>query len=65
MKDKFIPKSQDDKQAISIRIERRAISKIDSLATKNNVSRNDMIKQLLDFALERTEDDDIAEIESE
>jgi predicted transcriptional regulator len=55
MKDKFVPKSQDNKKALSVRLEERAINKIDKLATKNNVSRNKMIEQLLDFALERTE----------
>ena len=56
MKDKFIPKGEGDKKAISVRIEQKAIAKIDRLANINNVSRNEMIKQLLDFALERTEE---------
>ena len=55
MKDKFVPKSQDDKKALSVRIEEKSIRKIDILAKINNVSRNKMIEQLLDFALERTE----------
>jgi len=55
MNDKFIPKSQN-KSVISIRLEDKTIEKIDELAGKSLISRNEFIKQCIAFALERVED---------
>ena len=55
MNNKFIPKSQD-KSVISIRLEDATIKRIDQLAADTNISRNELIKQCIDFALERIDD---------
>jgi len=53
MKNTFIPKNQD-KTVISIRINNSMIKQIDKLAAESNVSRNELIRQLLEFSLQRT-----------
>jgi metal-responsive CopG/Arc/MetJ family transcriptional regulator len=53
MKNTFIPKNQD-KTIISIRLNNSMIKQIDELAAESNVSRNELIRQLLEFSLERT-----------
>jgi len=53
MKNTFIPKNQN-KTVISIRINNTMIKKIEELAAESNVSRNELIRQLLEFSLERT-----------
>ena len=53
MKNTFIPKNQD-KTVISIRINNSMIKQIEKLAEESNVSRNELIRQLLEFSLERT-----------
>lgn len=46
----FSPK-KIEKEVISIRIDRRLLEKIDSLATNTDISRNEFIVQCIDFAL--------------
>ena len=53
MNDTFIPKNQD-KTVISIRLNNDMIKQIDDMATKADVSRNELIRQMLEFCLERT-----------
>lgn len=53
MKNTFIPKNQN-KTVISIRINNTMIKQIEELAAESNVSRNELIRQLLEFSLERT-----------
>jgi len=51
---KFIP-TKSEKIVISIRLENEKINKIDEIATKIDISRNELINQCLDFALENLE----------
>lgn len=51
---KFIP-TKSEKIVISIRLENEKINKIDELANKIDISRNELINQWLDFALENLE----------
>lgn len=51
---KFIP-IKSEKIVISIRIENEKIEKIDEIANKIDISRNELINQCLDFALENLE----------
>ena len=53
MKNTFIPKNQD-KTIFTIRINNSMMKQIEKLAAESNVSRNELIRQLLEFALERT-----------
>jgi len=52
MNDKFRPRNQE-KSVISIRLEDMTIKKIDDFANDNRISRNEFIKQCIEFALER------------
>jgi len=52
MKDSFLPVIPT-KTVISIRIDDDIIAKVDKLAKKQNMSRNELIKQSIVFALER------------
>lgn len=54
MNDKFIPKIPK-RSVISIRLENEMISSIDELSKKNDMSRNELIKQCIIFAMERLE----------
>jgi len=51
---KFIP-TKSEKIVISIRMENEKINKIDEIANKIDISRNELINQCLDFALENLE----------
>ena len=51
---KFIP-TKSEKIVISIRMENEKINKIDEIASKINISRNELINQCLDFALKNLE----------
>lgn len=51
---KFIP-TKSEKIVISIRIENEKIEKIDEIANKIDISRNELINQCLDFALNNLE----------
>jgi len=51
---KFIP-MKSEKIVISIRLENEKINKIDEIASKIDISRNELINQCLDFALENLE----------
>ena len=53
---KFVPIEQK-KSLISIRLNDITIEKIDKMANKNNVSRNEMIKQMLDYVIANVEDE--------
>lgn len=55
MENLFIPKNQD-KTVISIRLNNDMIKQIDELAAKSDVSRNELIRQMLEFCLERTKE---------
>jgi metal-responsive CopG/Arc/MetJ family transcriptional regulator len=52
MNDKFIPKIPD-RTVISIRLEDVLIEKVDGLAKNQKMSRNELIKQCIVFALQR------------
>lgn len=52
---KFRP-SKIEKELISIRIEDNLLKKIDFLATKYNLSRNEFIIQSIQFALQNMDD---------
>ena len=52
MKDKFLPKIPD-KTVISVRLENVLIEQIDALSKEQKMSRNELIKQCISFALER------------
>ena len=51
---KFKP-SKSEKVVISIRIEDNKLEQIDKIATKANMSRNELIVQCLDFAIDNLE----------
>lgn len=51
---KFIP-IKSEKVVISIRLENEKINKIDELASKIDISRNELINQCLDYALNNLE----------
>ena len=53
MKNTFIPKNQD-KTIFTIRINNSTMKQIEKLAAESNTSRNEIIRQLLEFGLERT-----------
>jgi len=53
---KFIP-IKSEKIVISIRMENEKINRIDEIASKIDISRNELINQCLDFALENLEFD--------
>jgi metal-responsive CopG/Arc/MetJ family transcriptional regulator len=55
MNDKFLPK-MPDKTVISIRLEDDLINTIDELSKKQKMSRNELIKQCILFALERIDE---------
>ena len=57
MNDKFIPKIPD-KSVISVRLENVLIKRIDELSAKQKMSRNELIKQCINFALERIDIDE-------
>ena len=45
---------KNEKTVISIRIDRDMLSIVDSLATKADISRNEMIVQCIDYALKNS-----------
>ena len=47
----FVPK-KPEKEVISIRIDSDTLSKIDSVATDIDISRNELINQCIEFALQ-------------
>ncbi|MBE6139546.1 MAG: ribbon-helix-helix protein, CopG family [Firmicutes bacterium] len=51
---KFIP-TKSEKIVISIRLENEKIEKIDEIANKIDISRNELINQCLDYALNNLE----------
>jgi len=58
---KFVPIEQK-KSLISIRLNDITIEKIDRLAVDKNLSRNELIKQMLDYVLDNTtENDDVSD----
>jgi len=55
MVDKFIPKIPD-RSVISIRLENELIANIDELSKNKKMSRNELIKQCIVFALQRLDE---------
>ena len=55
MKDKFIPKPQD-KSVISVRLEDSLIESLDEHSKKQKMSRNEFIRQCIEFALARIDE---------
>lgn len=51
---KFIP-TKSEKIVISIRLETEKINKIDEIANKIDISRNELINQCLDYAINNIE----------
>ena len=51
---KFTPKKQD-KEVISIRLPARLLETVDRIAAKVDISRNELINQCIEFALENLE----------
>ena len=51
---KFQP-AKSEKIVISIRLEENKLQKIDKIANKTKISRNELINQCLDYALENLE----------
>lgn len=49
--ERFIPK-KTDKEVISIRITANLLEAVDKVASKNDISRNELINQCIAFALE-------------
>lgn len=52
--EKFIP-TKNEKVVISIRLEIDKLNKIDDISNKINISRNELINQCLNYALENVE----------
>lgn len=52
---KFRPKNKSEKIVITIRIDDYRVEELDQIANKINISRNELINQCLDFALENLE----------
>ena len=52
--EKFIP-TKNEKVVISIRLEIEKLNKIDDISNKINISRNELINQCLNYALENVE----------
>jgi len=55
MTDKFIPKIPD-RSVISIRLENELIADIDELSKSKKMSRNELIRQCIVFALQRLDE---------
>lgn len=50
--EKFVPiKTNNEKIVISIRIDIETLNKVDTEASKIDISRNELINQCIDFAL--------------
>ncbi|MCL2224429.1 MAG: ribbon-helix-helix domain-containing protein [Defluviitaleaceae bacterium] len=56
MNDKFIPKIPE-RTVISIRLEDVLISQIDGFAKRQKMSRNELIKQCILFAIQHIDED--------
>ena len=52
----FIP-TQYKKEQISIRIPEEVLQRIDRMATRAGISRNELINQCIDYALEHAEEE--------
>lgn len=49
----------NDKIVISIRLEEQKLKELDELARKTDISRNELINQCIEFALNNLEENDI------
>ncbi len=49
----------NDKIVISIRLEEQKLKELDELAGKTDISRNELINQCIEFALNNLEENDI------
>lgn len=57
MSSKFIPHNENaEKNVISIRIDANLVEKLDEIAAKYDLSRNQLINQSIIFALEHLEE---------
>ena len=52
----FIP-TQYKKEQISIRVPEEVLQRIDRMATRAGISRNELINQCIDYALEHAEEE--------
>jgi len=52
---KFNPSNKSEKIVITIRIEDYRVEELDKIASKLNISRNELISQCLDFAVKNIE----------
>ncbi len=52
---KFIPQ-KTEKEVISIRIDTNVLKRLDQIASKKSISRNQLINQSIQFALDHIED---------
>ena len=52
---KFNPSNKSEKIVITIRIEDYRVEELDKIASKLNISRNELISQCLDFAIKNIE----------
>ena len=52
---KFQPTNKSEKIVITIRIEDYRVEELDRIASKINISRNELISQCLDFAVKNLE----------
>lgn len=50
----FIPRKQE-KDVISIRMDVKLLEQIDTIAAENDISRNELIVQCIEYALENME----------
>ena len=56
--EKFIPQ-KPEKEVISMRISSITLSKIDQIATEIDISRNELINQCIEFALQNLDTNSI------
>lgn len=55
--EKFVIK-KPEKEVISMRISSDILKRLDDMAAESDISRNELINQMILFALEHMEDDD-------
>ena len=52
--------NKHEKTVISVRIDKELLDKIDKVASDTNLSRNEIICQSIEFALDHTEEDELS-----
>ena len=53
---KFIPRN-GEKEVISVRIPKALLQRVDKLAVDNSLSRNELLMQCIEYALDNLEND--------